>query len=96
MRKDGKNNKIYSILIMSIFTFSPDTKKEIFEMKNEKLCGRFRLKKKKVALDPLQWPHREGKGHDLPPDGKYIYIKLKYNVYNVSVFPPNWYFWVAH
>lgn len=47
MRKDGKNNKIYSILIMSIFTFSPDTKKEIFEMKNEKLCGRFRLKKKK-------------------------------------------------
>lgn len=33
MRKDGENNKIYSILLMSLFPFSPDTKKEIFEMK---------------------------------------------------------------
>lgn len=54
MRKDGKNNKVYSILLMSIFTFSPNTKKEIFEMKNEKLWVWFRLKKKKVGLDPLQ------------------------------------------
>lgn len=49
--------------------------------------GWFRFKKN-VAFDPLQWTHSERKDHDLPPNDKYIYIKLKY-VYNISVFLPN-------
>lgn len=41
----GKITKSTVFLLMSIFTFSPDTKKEIFEMKNEKLWGGLGLKK---------------------------------------------------
>lgn len=46
----GKITKSTVFLLMSIFTFSPDTKKEIFEMKNEKLWGGLGLKKMQLLI----------------------------------------------
>lgn len=93
----GKN-KIYSILLTTVFKFSPTTRKEKLEMKNKILgCG-LGKKKKKVALEPFQWTHSEGKGQDLPTDQRIRLhlFKLKYNVYNINISSPPQHFWLAH
>lgn len=58
-------------------------------------CGLGKKKQKKtVVLESSQWTHSEGKGHDLPPNGKYSALELKYCAYNISIFPPK-HFWLS-